>query len=256
MMKIPARRRFMQLMAAAGGFLLTACHRDKPLKASTSVSGCVVRPEQTEGPFYFDTQLDRADIRSEPSTGELKAGVPLVLNLHVSALQGGICEALPNAVVDLWHCDAGGIYSSVKADRMQSIDTSGLKFLRGYQRTDSRGHVSFLTIFPGWYDGRTAHIHFKIRATLPDQSTYEFTSQIYFEHAFSQLMYTNGVYIRDRLQRVTNRNDGIFINDGGEQLIVKPVLGENGYIANFDIALDFSDEAVGKPDGFFMQRRG
>ncbi len=245
----------MQLMAIAGGFLLTACHRDKPLKAST-VSGCVVRPEQTEGPFYFDTQLDRADIRSEPSTGELKAGVPFVLNIHVSALQGGICEALPNAVVDLWHCDASGIYSSVKASRMQPTDTSNLKFLRGYQRTDGRGHVSFLTIFPGWYDGRTAHIHFKIRATLPDQSTYEFTSQIYFEHAFSQLMYTNGVYIRDRLQRVTNRNDGIFINDGGEQLIVRPVLGENGYIANFDITLDFSNEAVGKPDGFFMQRRG
>jgi protocatechuate 3,4-dioxygenase beta subunit len=133
MMKLPARRRFIQSMAVAGGALLAACHRDKPVKTGTAAFGCVVRPEQTEGPFYVDTQLDRADIRSEPTTGELKEGIPLVLNIHVSALQAGVCAPLRSALVDLWHCDAHGIYSSVKAGRMQPTDTSGLKFLRGYQ---------------------------------------------------------------------------------------------------------------------------
>lgn len=256
-----ARRKFMQWMAASTGLLLAACHRDKPIRAAELPKGCVVRPEQTEGPFYFDTQLERADIRTEPATGELKEGIPFVLNIQVSALQSGSCAPLSDAIVDIWHCDANGIYSSVEPGRMQSADTADLKFLRGYQRTNSNGDVSFLTIFPGWYDGRTAHIHFKIRASLsnqslPDQSTYEFTSQIYFEDAFSQRMYTNGVYIRDREQRVTNRNDGIFIQDGGEQLMVRPVLGDNQYIAHFDITLDFADKQVGKPDGFFMQRRG
>ncbi len=251
-----ARRKFIQWMLASTGLLLAACHRDKPISAAELPKGCVVRPEQTEGPFYFDTQLERADIRSEPATGEMKEGIPFVLNIQVSALDGLACAPLADAIVDIWHCDANGIYSSVKPGRMQSADTADLKFLRGYQKTNSNGDVSFLTIFPGWYDGRTAHIHFKIRASLPDQSTYEFTSQIYFEDAFSQRMYTNGVYIRDRAQRVTNRNDGIFIQDGGDQLMVHPVLSDNLYIANFDITLDFANKQVGKPDGFFMQRRG
>lgn len=249
-----ARRRFMQWMAASAGLFMAACHRDKSISAAELPKGCVVRPEQTEGPFYFDTQLERADIRSEPATGELKEGIPLVLNIQVSALQDGSCAPLQNAIVDIWHCDASGIYSSVKPGRMQAADTSDLKFLRGYQKTNDNGDVSFLTIFPGWYDGRTAHIHFKIRASLLDQSTYEFTSQIYFEDAFSQRMYTNGVYIRDRAQRVTNRNDGIFRQDGGEKLMVDPVLNDNLYIAQFDITLDFADKQVGKPDGFFMGR--
>ncbi|MDP2248526.1 MAG: twin-arginine translocation pathway signal protein [Nitrosomonadales bacterium] len=251
-----ARRKFIQWMAASTGLLLAACHRDKPIRAAELPKGCVARPEQTEGPFYFDTQLERADIRSEPATGETKEGIPFVLNIQVSALDGLACVPLADAIVDIWHCDANGIYSSVKPDRMQSADTADLKFLRGYQKTNSNGDVSFLTIFPGWYDGRTAHIHFKIRTTLPDQSTYEFTSQIYFEDTFSQRMYTNGVYIRDRAQRVTNRNDDIFIQDGGDQLMVHPVLSDNLYIAHFDITLDFADKQVGKPDGFFMQRRG
>lgn len=251
-----ARRKFMQWMAASTGLLLAACHRDKPIRAAELPKDCVVRPEQTEGPFYFDTQLERADIRTEPATGELKEGIPFILNIQVSALQSGSCEPLSDAIVDIWHCDANGIYSSVKPSRLQSADTADLKFLRGYQKTNSNGNVSFLTIFPGWYDGRTAHIHFKIRATLADKSTYEFTSQLYFEDAFSQLLYTNGVYIRDIQQTVRNHNDGIFIDDGGEQLMLKPTLSENGYIANFDITLDFADTATGKPDGFFAQRRG
>jgi protocatechuate 3,4-dioxygenase beta subunit len=247
-----ARRRFMQWLAASAGLLLAACHREKAISASALPKGCMVRPEQTEGPFFFDIQLERADIRSEPATGELKEGIPLVLNIQVSALQDGSCAPLQNAIVDIWHCDASGIYSGVKPGRMQATDTSNLKFLRGYQKTNDNGDVSFLTIFPGWYDGRTAHIHFKLRASLPDQSTYEFTSQIYFEDTFSQLMYTHGLYIRDIQQTVSNHQDGIFRRESGEQLIVRPVLGENGHIAQFDITLDFSDQVTGKPDGFFM----
>jgi protocatechuate 3,4-dioxygenase beta subunit len=54
--------------------------------------------------------------------------------------------------VDVWHCDALGVYSGVRDFR---FDTSGQKFLRGYQTTDERGEVRFLTIYPGWYVGRT-----------------------------------------------------------------------------------------------------
>ena len=214
---------------------------------------CVVKPEQTEGPFYVDTQLDRADIRVEPASGEIKPGIPLVLNINVSALQDGVCTPLPEAVVDIWHCDAGGVYSGVKAGRMQPVDTSALKFLRGYQVTDGAGKASFLTIVPGWYQGRTTHIHFKVRCKGLNREDYEFTSQLYFDDAFSQLIYTHGVYIRDSAQGTTNRNDGIF-RHGGEQLMLRPVPLDSGsgYLASFDIALDLADTQTGRPDDFSL----
>lgn len=38
------------------------------------VPACVVRPEQMEGPYFVDTKLNRADIRSEPGAGDPEAG--------------------------------------------------------------------------------------------------------------------------------------------------------------------------------------
>src|SRR3989442_1083318 len=128
--------------------------------AATTLPPCIVRPEQTEGPYFVDDRLNRSDIRSDPSDGSVKEGLPLQLALRVHEIRGQACTPLPGAMVDIWHCDALGVYADVR-DRF--FDTRGKKFLRGYQVTDAAGTVRFLTIYPGWYPVRTVHIHFKIR---------------------------------------------------------------------------------------------
>jgi hypothetical protein len=105
--------------------------------------GCVVKPEQTEGPYFVDQQLVRSDIRVEPSTGAAKDGVPLALALTVVDVSNGPCRPLPGATVDIWHCDAQGVYSGVTDP---GFSTAGQKFLRGPQTTDAKGGAQFTTI--------------------------------------------------------------------------------------------------------------
>jgi protocatechuate 3,4-dioxygenase beta subunit len=134
-------------------------------------SACIVRPQQTEGPYFVDEGLNRSDIRSDPATGSVKPGVPLTLQFQVSQVGANACVPLAGAIVDVWHCDAAGAYSDV-ADR--NANTLGQKFLRGSQVTNADGTVEFTTIYPGWYPGRTVHIHFKIRGNTAANQGYEF----------------------------------------------------------------------------------
>src|SRR5262245_36902956 len=89
----------------------------------------------------------------------------------------GRCVVLPNAQLDIWHCDSVGAYSGVEDHRRNTV---GKMFLRGYQRSAADGVVQFTTIYPGWYAGRAVHIHFKIRVLTAARLTDEFTSQLYF----------------------------------------------------------------------------
>src|SRR4051794_35139458 len=141
----------------------------------TANPGCVVRPEQMEGPYFVDERLNRSDIRSDPVTGTVKEGTPLALVLAVASLRDGACAPLVGAHVDVWHCDATGVYSDVKDP---SFDTRGQRFLRGYQITDSKGEARFQTIYPGWYESRAVHIHFKIRTSPGASRGTEFVSQL------------------------------------------------------------------------------
>ncbi|HEV8573997.1 MAG TPA: twin-arginine translocation pathway signal protein [Dehalococcoidia bacterium] len=130
--------------------------------ATAAPVACVVTPEQTEGPYFVDEMLNRSDITSDPADGSVSDGVPLRLTLTVSSVNGTTCTPAAGANVDMWHCDADGVYSDVSGGAGQP-DTSGQRFLRGYQVSDQNGQVVFQTIFPGWYSGRTPHIHFKVR---------------------------------------------------------------------------------------------
>lgn len=202
---------------------------------------CMPTPQQTEGPYFVDERLHRADVRSDPSDGSVKNGVPLALNLHVFSVGKTGCKPLPGAIVDIWQCDAQGIYSDVVDS---SFNTVGKKFLRGYQVTDANGGVQFLTIYPGWYPGRTVHIHFKIRTDPKTTRAYEFTSQLYFEDALTDQVHKDSAYMPDGQKRVSlsrtkNEEDGIFRN-GGKQLILKPVRTDQGYAGSFDVGLEIA----------------
>jgi protocatechuate 3,4-dioxygenase beta subunit len=205
----------------------------QPAALAASLPPCVVRPEQTEGPYFVDEKLNRSDIRVDPSDNSTKLGVPLRLQFQVSRIAGGACAPLSGAIVDLWHCDAQGVYSDV---RDASFDSRGKKFLRGYQQTDAKGITQFLTIYPGWYEGRAIHIHFKIRSATQSGRAQEFTSQLYFDEAITGQVLKQAPYNSKNGRRMMNDNDSIFRRDGKE-LMLLPAKTSQGYSATFDIGL-------------------
>ena len=194
--------------------------------AATVLPSCIVRPALTEGPYFVDEKLDRSDIRSDPASGVVRPGAVLTLNFLVSRVSGSACTALSGAVVDVWHCDALGVYSDVDNAR-------GQKFLRGFQTTNASGSATFTTIYPGWYQGRAVHIHFKIRPTASS----EFTSQLFFDDALSTQVFAQTPYSQKGTQGITrNTADGIFQQSGGK-LTLNVTKNGDAYAATFDIGL-------------------
>ncbi len=199
---------------------------------AAAVPICAVRPEQSEGPYFVDEKLNRADIRVDPSDGSVRPGVPLRLQFSVSRISDGRCDPLSGAIVDVWHCDASGIYSDVRDLR---FDTRGKKFLRGYQVTDAKGTAQFDTIYPGWYEGRAVHIHFKIRTDSASRGR-EFTSQLFFDEAVTDQVHQRSPYDRHGRRTILN-NDDFSYRRGGKQLIPALSKDSQGYNAKFEIGL-------------------
>jgi len=197
---------------------------------------CIVRPEQTEGPYFVDERLNRSDLRSDPSDGSVKEGTALHLAIRVHEIRGNACLPLAGAMVDVWHCDALGVYSDV---RDRSFDTRGKKFLRGYQLTDGEGAARFTTLYPGWYRGRTVHIHFKIRTHPEARRGFEFTSQCYFDEALTDRVHAQAPYAAKGYRTLKNADDPIFL-DGGDQLMLHLAPAEQGFAGAFDIGLEMT----------------
>jgi protocatechuate 3,4-dioxygenase beta subunit len=221
----------VSLFGCLRGQSASVTQNDLSAQAQTSTvatPSCVVKPEQTEGPYFVDEKLNRSDIRSDPTDGSVKQGTPLRLIIQVSQLRANTCTPLSNAIVDVWHCDAKGVYSDVN-DR--SFSTVGTKFLRGYQTTDAKGIAQFVTIYPGWYPGRAVHVHFKIRT-----NSQEFTSQLYFDEAITDRVHAQAPYAAKGQRNQRNQTDGIF-QDGGEQLLLQLTQDKAGYVGKFEIAL-------------------
>ncbi|HEX7347397.1 MAG TPA: hypothetical protein VF253_11450 [Candidatus Limnocylindrales bacterium] len=199
--------------------------------AATALPACVVAPELTEGPYYVDVDLERSDIRMNTSDGAASEGAPLVLEWLVSQADGSACMPMEKVIVDVWHCDALGVYSGVQGN-------SG-NFLRGFQRTDAQGKASFTTVYPGWYQGRAVHIHFKIRTDPEASAGFEFTSQLFFDDELSRTVYSTGVYAQKGPQDMPNASDGIFNQSGGATLLSVSQDGD-GYKATFPIAVQLT----------------
>jgi protocatechuate 3,4-dioxygenase beta subunit len=197
---------------------------------------CIVRPAQTEGPYFVDTGLDRSDIRSDPASGMVPQGEPFTLTFQVGRMDGSSCTPMAGVLVDIWQCDAQGIYSGVK-DINNLFDTTGRQFLRGHQRTDANGQAMFQTIFPGWYQGRTVHIHFKLRTDPAAGRGHEFTSQLYFEDKVGDELFTHAPYAANKQARVRNSGDGIFRRERGFELVMDVVRESKGFRGVFDVGM-------------------
>ncbi len=144
---------------------------------------CVLTPEEIEGPFYTDVNLMRRDITDN------KPGVALELQLTI--VDADTCSAISDATVDVWHADAGGLYSAFPGQGDDGdIDNTGQSFLRGTQTTDANGTTTFSTVYPGWYRGRTTHIHIKVHF---DNNT-RVTSQLYFPDEVTAAAYATDAY--------------------------------------------------------------
>lgn len=209
---------------------------------------CKLTPEAIDGPYYFHG----AAIRREISEG--KPGLPLRLGIQLvdatwAPTQAGLCFPVQNAIVDIWHADALGVYSNATL-KAQGIDTEGQTFCRGAQETDKNGYCEFETIVPGWYleekgppwlpmFARAVHIHAKVyvRNKL-------LTTQIYFPNAFLSKIYQEAAPYKDTPERVSrktgekhprpqNEDDWIFAQGGpmvdiekiGDGFMAKAVIG-------------------------------
>jgi protocatechuate 3,4-dioxygenase beta subunit len=163
---------------------------------------CSLTPEQTEGPFYFDVDRIRSDVRED------REGTPLRLALRVRDAAG--CEPIENAVVEIWHCDALGVYSGFGSASTAAGPAAGGQteetFLRGAQVTNGDGIVQFRTIYPGWYPARTVHIHAKAHL----DRTSLVTTQLYFDDAFTDRIYAAAPYSQRGGRDTFNSDDAIF----------------------------------------------
>ncbi len=170
---------------------------DKP---EYTPSDCAVSPKETRGPFPNKTPADyvRANIIGD------RVGIPLLIHLTI-VQQGDPCLPLPNARVDIWHCDSHGKYSEYGNNRMQREDLTSKHFLRGRQVTDAEGRVEFVSIFPGFYRGRAPHIHVEV---LDEKDTSLLVTQIAFPEEACNMVYATNDY--DGLDYTSNHSDGIF----------------------------------------------
>jgi uncharacterized protein (TIGR03437 family) len=229
------RRRAIALLGGAG---VTAILGVKAAQAAS----CLATPAQTEGPYFVEENLNRSDIRVDPTNGSVSAGIPLTLKFTVSQVTNTACGALAGARVEVWHCDAGGVYSDESAN-----NSGGRKFLRGYQIADENGVVNFTTVYPGWYRGRAVHIHFKVRTYSGTTKLDEFTSQVFFDDSLTDQVHAQAPY-NTRGQRDTrNATDSIFRGTtNSDRLLLTVTKTDQGYAASADLGVNLKTPTVSK----------
>jgi len=215
-------------------------------QASDQEDACyTLTSELVEGPYYIDADKLRQDVTED------QAGIPLGLRLKV--IDAETCRPLRNAAVDIWHCNASGIYSGYEAmgsgggggaptDPPPSgtptatpsggpppgggggheEPTDDKRYLRGTWRTDRHGQVAFRTVFPGWYQGRCVHIHVKVHVdgTWTDAG-YEggrtcHTGQLFFDEKSVLRTYDVEPYASNTTTRTTLDEDTIYPGNGHE----------------------------------------
>ena len=215
------------VLKTAGGAGLAAAFGTRALSllsedalAADAASTCLLTPEATEGPYWVDYAVSRRNVT------EGKAGTPLVIRFTV--LNARTCNIIRNADVEIWHCDALGDYSAVNG--------ATTRFLRGHQRSNAKGIAEFLTVFPGWYRGRTPHIHMKVSVGGNEVHT----GQIFFNEALTRTVYKHAPYASRGVYDTPHSQDMIYRQAGGSRAELKlkrRTGGLKGYVGTIAIGV-------------------
>ncbi|MET8830645.1 intradiol ring-cleavage dioxygenase [Streptomyces sp. NPDC004610] len=203
----------------------TATATTAPGSPLTSADVLPLTNETTEGPYYLDYDKHRVDIT------EGRRGTPL--DLRIQVLDAATGDPVPDASVDIWQCDTLGIYSGYEetSEAMNEGELvfpgpipkltpdSSTTYLRGFQMTGADGWVGFRTIVPGWYTGRTVHIHTKVHtrgvflnhAYAEGQTVH--TGQVFFPEELIEAVSAIPPYTGNGLPRTTNATDAFYTGD-------------------------------------------
>jgi protocatechuate 3,4-dioxygenase beta subunit len=182
---------------------------------------CVLTPEQTEGPYYIPNEKLRRNITDG------RPGTPLLLRTFV--VDASTCRPVKGAAVDVWHADASGTYSGF------GQGAASRTFMRGIQKTDSKGLAVFRTVYPGWYPGRTVHIHVKVHLG----GNVVHTGQLYFPDALTDAVFRKAPYSSRPGRDTRNANDAVFRNGGRRSLLTVRRTG-TGYAATITMGVQRS----------------
>src|SRR2546429_9829519 len=183
-----------------------------PAGVASGAVSCVLTPEQTEGPYYIAGEKYRRNITDG------RPGVPLFLRLRV--VDASTCKPIAGAAVDIWHADAIGVYSGF------GQGSGNRTFMRGIQKTDASGVATFQTVYPGWYQGRTVHIHVKVHVG----GNVVHTGQLFFSDSLTDRVYRNAPYNKRPNRTTRNANDSIFVNGGRQSILSLRRRTAGGYL--------------------------
>jgi protocatechuate 3,4-dioxygenase beta subunit len=192
---------FAAALLGAGEWKLQDADGAGPAAVASGAVKCVLTPEQTEGPYYIPNERVRRNITDgHPGTA---------LILRATVVDASTCRPIRRAAVDVWHADAAGVYSGFGAG------AGSRTFMRGVQRTDARGLAVFRTVYPGWYPGRTVHIHVKVHIG----GNVVHTGQLYFPDAVTDAAYRKAPYSSRPNRETRNATDSVFRNGGKRSML-------------------------------------
>jgi len=223
------RREALAAMGAASAAIALGCGDSPASPSATTSSGsttttstnaaCAVTPTETVGPYPSLTDLFRSDIR------ETKQGTQLTLTIKVVNVSGG-CAPVSGANVEIWHVDAAGNYSQYGTQTTQT-------YLRGIQTTNSNGEVTFVTIYPGWYQGRATHIHVEVTINGVSRKV----TQMAFPETINNTVHASGVYASRGSNPMSNAADGIFADSLSSEIVTPSGSPTSGYAATFQVGI-------------------
>lgn len=212
------------VLKSVGGASLAAVFGVRALdllgEDAEAASTCLLTPEATEGPYWVENSLTRRNIT------EGKPGLPLLIRFTV--LNARTCKPIKNADLEIWHTDALGAYSAVNG--------ATTRFMRGHQKTNVTGKAEFLTVFPGWYRGRTPHIHMKV--AVGDSAVH--TGQVFFNERITAAVYRQAPYGGRGQSDTPHSRDSIYEQAGGstaELELTKRTGGLKGYVGTIAIGV-------------------
>ena len=239
------RRRLIEILGGASVAALSGCGGSRTSATSSggasssgttwgTTASCVLTPELTVGPYFVDEKLNRSDLTTTTTDTNALNATPLTLTMTIMEYASSGCSALVGAQVDVWQADAAGVYSDESVE-----NTTGQTFLRGYQITDSNGSVRFKTVVPGWYSGRTIHIHVMIRTLSSSGAVLsEFTTQLFFDQTVLNALTTVPPYSSRGLPDTTNVQDNIY--NSATQLTLANASSGGGYTASITLGVQIA----------------